>query len=484
MPLLPKPAECFSCPLYGSGQGFSRTEGSGRVGVYIIAEALGENEELEGLPLRPYAMAGSMIERAIRRASTSDLPLSRDMFMLGNTVWCRPPENKLEKTWYEHDAIKQCGTYRNKSIQDFVSSCRANPNVKTPVILAAGNVPFRTLTDISGKRRSVTYMRGYPFHTAHGLVIPTFHPAYVARTRKLIGVLVHDIYKAVQIARNGFTEKPRTYHENPVYVDLRNLLEFLRAKPEMLVCFDIETADIAKEHGKNKKWPELKSVQVSLGPGTGYFMDMDHVDVAKEILALPNPKAGHNVWRFDCRVLREKYGWEINGRIDDTLWMFHHWEPDLTIEASKDDTAGSGSLSTRAGLQFAASFFGMDFAWKHLAETEEYRKYGIADVDACQRIMSALPEMMKDKKIWHGYDHLVVGNEPILTDMMGRGLPMDNDGRLALHDTLVQTAKEVDIDLQAAYPDHLRNVQPKEGLVNPPRLTNTNYRKVYLDEIS
>lgn len=183
MALMPKPQECSGCPLYGTGMGFSRPEGSGSLGVMIVGEALGENEEKDGLPFRPYAQSGSMLERLLRLCG-----YSRSQFTVWNVVACRPPKNWLDGAPYEAGAISQCQTHFR----------RVYDNAKPRVILAMGGVATRALTGESGKSRGVKYLRGYWFNTPWGWVLPTFHPQFLMRGEKrMIGVVAHDMKKAV-----------------------------------------------------------------------------------------------------------------------------------------------------------------------------------------------------------------------------------------------------------------------------------------------
>lgn len=63
-----RPSECRNCSLDPIATGFSIPEGSGSLGVYVQAEALGSNEARDGLPLRPDAQAGSLFQRILNLA--------------------------------------------------------------------------------------------------------------------------------------------------------------------------------------------------------------------------------------------------------------------------------------------------------------------------------------------------------------------------------------------------------------------------------
>lgn len=180
---MPKPVECSGCPLWGNGLGFSRPEGSGSLGVMIVGEALGENEEKDALPFRPYAQSGSMLERLFRLCG-----YTRNQFTIWNTVACRPPKNWLDGAPYEAGAIEHC----RRHFQTVYGLA------KPRVILAMGGVATRALTGESGKSRGVKYLRGYWFSTPWGWVLPTFHPQFLMRGEKrMIGVVAHDLKKAV-----------------------------------------------------------------------------------------------------------------------------------------------------------------------------------------------------------------------------------------------------------------------------------------------
>src|SRR5687767_10370311 len=142
MPILSKPAACSGCPLVTLGTGFSESEGTGANGVLVVAEALGDNECKEGLPLRPYAQAGSVFERAVRKAG-----FRREEFAITNTVRCQPPGNKLEGARYEAGAVEHCYKHHFQSVLD---------SYKPRAILALGGVAARSLTGMAGRNAGVS----------------------------------------------------------------------------------------------------------------------------------------------------------------------------------------------------------------------------------------------------------------------------------------------------------------------------------------
>jgi hypothetical protein len=151
----------------------------------------------------------------------------------------------------------------------------------------------------------------------------------------------------------------------------------------------------------------------------------------------------------------------LNGRHDDVAWAFHHFQPDLTIESKEGEDA---SISSRFGLQYVASFFDMDFHWKYMKRYKEMAKtYGIADVDALQRIWATLPNQMQKLGVWTGYDKVRYELEPVLINMSKRGIPVDNIKRTELRG-IIQEDKEKNFDLmQSLVPKEIRNISPKGG---------------------
>lgn len=202
---LPKPNGCVECPGYEWVHpipntkrfteprcGFSNAEGAGTSGVHMIGEALGQNEDTDGLPFRPQAQAGSLLQRALQR-----LGYNRDMFRIHNIVRCRPPHDLLSDTSYEFDVIQHCRPYLLNELAAMRPRC----------ILALGGTAARELTGLSGKAAGVTYTRGYVLPCClKGYedvpVVATYHPSFLRQGKpQFFGILCADIKRAVDTAR-------------------------------------------------------------------------------------------------------------------------------------------------------------------------------------------------------------------------------------------------------------------------------------------
>lgn len=274
------------------------------------------------------------------------------------------------------------------------------------VVLALGNVALRAATGLAGEKRGISHLRGFVLPSPlSGIeaVVGGFHPSFIRRgAMPLQSVLMHDIKLAVTVAaiRPGQTGKffcpvlsrdflyqrpvelpnptqptvPAGYVTYPTEDVARDFLKEVGAHLDRLIGYDIETPrsgetgeDESDELGDTK----ILSVQFSLAPGTGIYIPWREpfLEIVRGICASPNPKAGANTWRFDDPLLAA-HGCPLGGVRHDVRWAWHHLQPDL-----------------RGALQFITSFYGKEMGpWKHLHRSHPMY-YGIADVDAIQRIL-------------------------------------------------------------------------------------------------
>jgi uracil-DNA glycosylase len=482
---LQKPPACSGCLLEHDGRGFSEPDGMGALRVLCVAESLGDHEVRAGLPLRPEAPAGSVFERALRKCG-----LSRSQVAVWNIVACQPPHNDLRG--YE-SAMDHCRVHFNRVMERF----------KPRVIIALGNVPLRSLTGMTGDRQTVEHVRGYPLEAPEypGVwVVPTYHPSYIVRGAwNVFGAFCNDIRVAVDIAKNGWSPRPVEYIEHASHIELEHIKHACLSDESLVMSIDFETEgnvgvfedeqletalrELYDEKTASKKIrkktklgtdQQITSLNVSIAEGQSFVFDWsaDLAGSCAALLALPNPKIGHNIFAFDMPVA-EHNGCAINGVIDDTMLMFHHLYPDLPGRRGKVGEAEiDGSF---ANLQYCASFARFDQPWKHLVK-DQPGLYGACDSDATLRLYNMLRCDMQKLRygtngptVWDSYVKLVADLWPALRDASRRGIPTNKEKLLTFLDSVVRKQRAIGADIQRVIPVELLPVHNKTGYKKTPK---------------
>lgn len=401
-----KPSTCSPCPLVNISNGFIKSEGTGNCGVMFMGEAGGYEEYLDGLPFRPKAASGSVLEKAIRQVSSDlSIPLTRNNFLLYNIVNCNPPGNELEGKWYYDGVVKNCSRNWSSKIREWKV-----PEGKKKTIITLGNVPLKNLTSFtgeSGSKQSISHLRGFVFENSYFncYIVPTLHPSFIRRGNlEFFPLLVEDIKKGLRVANGSYTNFPsHSSYRKPEYVEfcnLDNLGSFwnkIRENSRLLVSYDIETPFSAEmdederdelnrlerggvriEDTSNK----ITQIQFSVGKNSAICVKWNDrfLPLIRKILKSENPKVGFNCWNFDNPRIFEELGGSnsINGRNDDVMWMFKHWHPRLP-----------------RNLQNVASLFDFGFPWKHLFGSK-LEWYGCADVASLHWIVPGLVKGMRE----------------------------------------------------------------------------------------
>jgi len=493
-----KPPSCSGCSLHDHGNDFSAVEGTCANGTMLVAEASGEHEQRDQMPLRPYAPSGAVLERCLRR-----MGLDRKQFAITNCVRCRPRNNWLENSPHEYSALRHCRPNLDQAIADYRPRC----------IVSLGGVALRELTGEAGEARGVTHLAGYCLPLASQTterpatspeaapwateripnagatpVLINFHPSYLRRGKASHqGVFSRIIQRGLAIAsgrdRNYMwgvdPDDPATwtqpsgerlqYWTKPTLDQCRSVLYYLRGNPNLWLAKDIETSEsssLDEDAREGFSDTEVRLFQLSYQPGTGIAIPYtgEFKAIVREMLHLPNPFYGHNWDNFDHKVLRAtalREGWTYAPatRVFDTLDMFHHWQPDLP-----------------AHLQFCSSFINFPFPWKHLASTN-IEFYGICDVDAGLRLGRFLEATLKKDNLFGegeaysltlGYTGQEREVRPVLAAMEDRGVPIDDAARLRLGAEFEAAQRELGKELAERAPVECQRMHPKEGYAGMP----------------
>lgn len=165
-------ASCQACKLCEKRHQTVFGTGHPQAEWFIVGEAPGENEDLQGEPF--VGMAGQLLDRMLhavgksRRAPAADghddtVPGQR--VYIANVLKCRPPANRNPQP----DEVAQCAPYLLRQVA----------LVQPRLILAMGRFAVQTLLQtqapIGKLRGQVHQYQGIP-------VIVTYHPSYLLRT--------------------------------------------------------------------------------------------------------------------------------------------------------------------------------------------------------------------------------------------------------------------------------------------------------------
>jgi len=442
----------------------------------VVAEASGEFEAREGVPLVKWAPAGSVLQRAFTR-----MGLSREQFSLINCLRCRPRNNWLTGAPYEFAALNHCRPNLDAAIAER----------RPKAILALGDTALRELTGEAGEARGVGHLCGYALPSAGNIndalwggigqpipVIPAYHPAFIRRGKAAYqGFFSRNLQRAINVAggkdkewiwdlEEGIRNGTIRYVTHPSIDDAERFLAEVEGNRGLTLSYDIETfesASLDEDARDGFVDTHIRLIQFSVGGGQGIAFPWEgsFKNIAARLLCGSNTKCGHNLWLFDNKVLRaagEREGLDLTprGTIHDTLQQFHHWQPDLP-----------------AHLQFAAQFVQFPFPWKHLAATD-IEFYGCVDVDATLRLYNFLVPMLQRDQIWvgrwspdgwndGGYIGQVAQVRPVLAGMEDRGLPVDDTERLKLDGEFDLAQQELDGELQARCPIEVMGLEPRRG---------------------
>jgi len=496
------PSSCEGCPLYErgckSGTKFSKIEGKGTSGVMIIGEASGQEEDLEALPFRPHAPAGSILEKAIKLSG-----MRRSDFWITNIIRCRPPGNNLVGTDYERAAIDHCRQYLDQAVEQ----------LKPRAILTLGAIPLREITGMAEGKRSITYVRGYPLQGNLGAglpVIPSYHPAFIVRgNTRFLGLLVKDINSARSAAAGRLTYVVDPSTEMQAFEGvkaLERLYDEAAKDPECWIAADIETpqskegeedeiieaessvyaepgqdgAEISggeAEEGDSDMAPTeqmessgdeegdgdhngmdgsrspILSIQFAVSDRWGVFGDWNDPkirELAQKIFKLSNPKVFHNGDHFDVPKLEEQ-DIVICGDIYDSLSMRRALQPDL-----------------KNNLQQVAGDYGWRWPWKHLAGTNDIL-YGVADVCALVKICSKLPLDLDKLGMWDGYQTYIRDiRAKVEIPWERRGIPINRDRLDRFREEITEAVETKFSEMLPLVPPELNSKNPEEGYKMPP----------------
>ena len=171
---------CLQCPLSLLGRThvvFGR--GNPDAKLLLIGEAPGKDEDLQGQPF--VGRSGKLLSKALE-----SLGVDENDIYITNIVKCRPPLNRAPLPSESAICTKILLQEQIKII---------SPSVICSLGACATNFFLENSKGISKTRGTLQNYRSIK-------LIPTYHPAYILRNQKKLGVLLSDLRLAFNIAYN------------------------------------------------------------------------------------------------------------------------------------------------------------------------------------------------------------------------------------------------------------------------------------------
>lgn len=455
-PKYSKPSTCDGCVLQHAGWGFAYPSGPVGARLTFIGESLGAEEAIHGEPF--VGAAGGVLSRLCVRAG-----IERQHARIANVVSCRPPENLLVGTGYEHAAIDRCRQY----LQPVLDSVP-----RDGVVVPLGATALRSVLDLHGAH-------GIDVKDFHGTVsrsrddrywiVPSFHPSHLQRgAMNLLDVVTSDLALAQRVAQRGFTRTPYELVVDPPLEYVRTwidetLRQILHDPDAVHVALDTEYAE--KASGQDES-------EVVLGD---VISPMTRINLARD---------GHTGITFPYRqpFISELERLLVGLQSGGWLWLWNKYADWEHLKHARHTTAGILALDAMwlwkylqsdlpRGLGFVAAMASDFGPWKHWARTEGYQgRYAAADaIQTWRTAMWLLDGAQKTGlwevflRDWHERDTYV------LRPAKDMGVPVDRPALEAFHADLqvklgVVLQKIKQIEIEGVY-------KPKEGYRKAPALS-------------
>lgn len=458
--MLQKPASCVGCPLYGTGKGFSHVDGTGSNGVLIVAEALGESEELAGIPL--VGKAGQFLFTHLKRVD-----LERDDFSLFNAIACRPPGNRLVGEAYEHTALERCAPHLDAAIE--LARTRAGQHGRTFTILTLGRTAFKRVMGVTDRD---PIMRSdylcYPFWNERykAWVVAAQHPSYLMRgNTSEIPVLQFAAKRAVEIARNGLQLASPVYLLDPIPGQFAqwcaDYYYVADGNPtETFLSYDIETpykngkdeAELKKDDDNVDDYTILR-ISFSYTPNNAVSVPWTapYLPLIEKLFKHSGAKVGWNNENYDAPRIQHYF--PLNGDQIDAMLAWHVLNSALP-----------------KGLGFVTPFYAQDVPmWKHLSAAEP-AFYNAKDADMALRNWLGIRKDLISTGLMPVFERHVIQLNRVFSYMSQQGVKLDATLRAESEVKLQEVLDAVGTRMAEAVPIEAQQLQVYQ---KPPKDADT-----------
>lgn len=409
---------CASCKgwQWDRGAGYVPASGTGDNGVLVLAEAAGEHETKEGMPL--VGKAGYYLWQNLLRVG-----IERADFRVHNVLSCRPPNNQLAKMPYELEVIQTCAPLRDATITAHVA--HAQTIGKTPVIVTLGRIAFKAVMGIGDKSPIMRddYI-AYPHWSAtYGCwVYAADHPSYLMRgNNHLLPVLQFVFKRALEVASGGLNLDVEQYLLDPSPSTFSQWISdyrlHLAAHPETVLSYDIETPYKA---GKNEEkvareddddYTILRCAFAYI-PGRAVTVPWraEYKPYLEQLFATDGAKVGWNNSNYDSKRVRVQM--PLRGDEIDAMLAWHVLNSALP-----------------KGLGFVTPFYAQrSVMWKHLSDAQP-SFYNAKDADMALINYLGIRKDLESTELGRVFNRHVIQLNRVLSYMSDRGVLRDEQLR-------------------------------------------------------
>jgi uracil-DNA glycosylase len=151
-------ATCTRCRLCEGRTNVVFGAGDANSSLMFIGEGPGQQEDEQGLPF--VGRSGKLLDQLM----WEEMGIHRDRVYIANVVKCRPPQNRDPKP----DEIAACRPFLQQQLDI----------IRPAVCITLGRYAAQWLLETS---EGITKLRGRAYPFAHGVLIPTLHPAAALR---------------------------------------------------------------------------------------------------------------------------------------------------------------------------------------------------------------------------------------------------------------------------------------------------------------
>lgn len=292
--------------------------------IMLVGEAPGENEERDGSPF--VGLSGRLLDSMLREAG-----IERHECYITNVVKVRPPANDF--TVFYKDAkdtpTPELIEWRKVLYEEIKDQ---NPNV----IVCLGNEALKALTGLSGIKKYRGSILGATLVRASGKpfkIVPTYHPAAVARMFEWRPVAVMDLRRAAECGKTDALEiTHRDIRIDATFDELKEELIRLRTKPEGAIAFDIETENRQVTAISFSDRRHHATVVPFFFDGRSCWSEQEEVELWQLITELLEDESVGKIiqnMNYDVVFLKEIMGIETKGVVMDTMLAHHTVYPEF-----------------------------------------------------------------------------------------------------------------------------------------------------------